>query len=668
MPAPSSRLTQMSIDLGDEQVAIERIESIESLSMPFLISLDVLAPLEIDILPHLGKPARVKLLDDNVPIRHFHGFVTASDYGKESHDGHHYRLTLRPWTYFLDQNRDFAIYQDKDAIDIIKLVLHEAGISAIDYSRLSKSRTKRVYCVQYGESDFAFISRLMEEEGIYYYYAHDADKHVMILCESPNAHSAGTPSSLYYSPTSEAVISTDSVDRGGARRHYLQEWSERVSTTAGAKVTMRDYDFEKPDKPLNAPSTGQGQHPKDAQEVYTYPGRYVQGSHGTELGKVVLDAGRADRRVFTGFSHAVGLEVGQRVSVTNHPVGRMNAGYVIISAHHSIASEAYRAGRADSEPLFDVRFEAIPEATQYYAVQRTPRPIVHGLESAVITGPDKETIFTDEYGRVKVRFHWDRHGLAGEKTTCWMRVSQTGGLGNIILPRVGHEVLVDFLSGDPDRPVVVGRVFNRANMPIYGLPANKTRALWRTKTYGETGEYPDTVKLDTGKPGVNELRFEDKGGHEEVFVHAERDMNTRIRFDHTQHIGHNQDEMVGWDRKAFVGRDEKTKIDRDQYLEVTKNQDNKIGSNRVTKITSADEVKIGTSRKLEAGTSIDYKANQHIELKVGGSSIKMDPTGITIKAMMIKIEAQTIVDVKGLMTKVSGQAMVIVKGGIVMIN
>lgn len=666
MPLPSSRLTQLVIDLGDEQVAIERIDCIESLSTPFLLSLDVVAPLEIDILPHLGKAAKIRILDGSEVLRHFNGYVTASEYRKESGAGHHYRLTLRPWTYFLDQNRDYSIYNEADAVDIIKQVLTEVGVSDIDYAKLSKGRTKRVYCTQYGESDFAFISRLMEEEGIYYFFDHGSEKHRMILCEGPNAHVPGKPASLYYSPSSETVISTDASGHNQAR-FYLQEWAERVATTGEAKVTMRDYDFEKPDV-LDAPSEGKSAHPLDKQEVYLHPGRYVDKKAGADLGKVVLDAARAERRVFTGFSHAVGISVGQKVRVTNHPVARMNREYLVISTHHSIASEVYRATHAASEALFDVRFEAIPSDTIWQAPRRTPKPVVHGMESAVITGPKGETIYTDEYGRVKVRFHWDRHGRDGEKTTCWMRVSQTGGLGNIILPRVGHEVLVDFLNGDPDRPLVVGRVFNRANMPIYDLPANKTRALWRTKTYGESGQYPDTKALDTGAPGVNELRFEDKGGKEEIFIHAERDMNLRIRFDHTQHIGHNQDEMVGFDRKAYVGRDETMFVKRDQATKVGQNQKNHIVSNRESKIDSADEVKVGTDRKLDAGKTIVYSAGTSIELKVGSTSIKLDNTGITMTGSIVKVSGDAQVAVAAPLTKVNASGMLILSGTMTKIN
>lgn len=677
MGAPTSRSTQLSIDFGDEQVLVERIDSVESLSKPFIMLLDVIASLEIDILPHLGKPARVKIVEDNEVARNFHGFITASDYRKETNSGHHYRLTLQPWTYFLDQNREYAIYQDEDAVSIIKKVLEEAGVSEFE-SKLSKSRAKRKYCVQYGESDFAFISRLMEEEGIYYYFRHDNDRHIMVLCESPSAHGKASPSSLYFSAPSSSVASVDGSARGATGRETLESWMESVATTANLKVTMRDWDFEKPTV-LNVVSNEKGAHQKDAQEIYTYPGNYVDEGRGGDLGKTVLDSTRALRRVLTGKSQSASLACGTRVSVTNHPAARMNAEYLIVSTHHNFLSERYRSvaeeDLAEEAEFYEgVEFTAIPALTQFQAPLVTPRPIVKGLESAVITGPEKndkgepETIYTDEYGRVKVRFHWDRHGRKGHETTCWIRVSQTGGLGNIILPRIGHEVLVDFLNGDPDKPLVVGRVFNEAHRPVYALDPNKTRALWRTKTYGKTGEYPDSKALVPPKEGKNELRFEDLGGKEEVYLDAQRDMNVRVHFDDSHHVGHNQDHMVGWDRKAFVGRDESSEITRNQWVLVKKNQDRKIDGNRTATIKQNDEITITGTRKLTANQAVTYKSDMEILLKVGQSSIKIDNMGITLEAPLVKITGKAMLEMKGALTKLDGTGLLFMKGGMVFIN
>jgi type VI secretion system secreted protein VgrG len=684
MGGKSSRLTEMSIDLGDDQIVLERIECLEALSSPFTVIVDIISPLEIDLQPHLGKPCSVSVSEDDVLLRHFHGLIVSGEYSEESNSGHHYRLTLKPWSYFLSQNRDMAIFQRKTAVDIIKRILEAASISDIDYSRLTKTRTERIYCVQYRESDFAFISRLMEEEGIYYYYRHDKDRHVMVLCEGPSGHASGTPAKLEYNPNSVSVFSADSVERSSRGKNFLQSWIERVSTNAEAKVTIRDFDFKSPAHPLAANKSAEANHPNDNREVYLYPGRIhhdekeapAENKAGQERSENMLDGLRANRRVFTGTSQSAGLSCGCKVEIGNHPAERMNDSYMITSTYHSIAAESYRSGQGDSELEFNVRFEAIPADIRYQAPITTPRPIIHGLESAIVTGPHGEEIFTDKYGRVKVRFHWDRGTTQNENSTCWIRVSQTGGLGNLILPRVGHEVLVDFLDGDPDRPLIVGRVFNEANMPIYPLPDNKTRALWRTKRYGEAGSYPETKALDSGEPGANEIRFEDKGGSEEIYLHAERDMNTRIRFKETHHVGNDQTLMIGHDRSEEVVHDEKVKIGHDRNAEVINDEKLKVGGeqnvevvkNRTTKVDLADKLTVGTSYTLDAGTTITEKANTSIELKVAGSSIKIDPMGITIKAPTISIEGQISVDVKSPITTVKADALLTLKGALTLIN
>lgn len=642
----SSRQSSLSIDLGGEQVLLERIEAVEALSTPFLVTLDIISPLgEIELLPHLGKPAAISISEDDELLRYFHGLATEAEFTRESSNGIHYRIILRPWTYFLSHNRDFAIYQDKDVLEIIKSVLDEAEISDVDYTRLSQSRAKRTYCVQYNESDFGFISRLMEEEGIYYHFAHSEDRHVLVLCDGPSSHSEGKPDTLTYNAHTSSVFNVDSAARTEtAQEHYIQSWIERVSTGGEAKVTVRDFDFEKPERPLEAVAEGNQAHPKDSVECYTYPFRYKEESEGKKLGTVLLDALRSERLLYRGQTENSGLACGTKVNIRDHPNDRLNGEFLIQHTFHSIEAERYRTGDMGGESPVSVELEAVPADTQWRAPRTTPRPVVHGLETAIITGPDGEEIYTDEYGRVKVRFHWDRSGSPGEKSTCWMRVSQTGGLGNIILPRVGHEVLVDFLGGDPDRPLVVGRVFNRTHMPIYDLPDNKTIALWRTKTYGQSGNYSPGKDLDTGAPRANELRFEDKGGKEEVFIHAERDMKTRIRYKESHHVGCDQEIMIGHDRKESVEHDEEVEIKND----------------RKHTVDMDDKLKVGNTLEIEAGTKIT--------IKVGASSITMDPSSIDIKSPMITITADATAKLSAPMTTVEGTGILTLTGGLVKIN
>lgn len=632
----AGRQTTLAIDLGGEQIRLRRIESVEGLSRPFQISVDLFSALgEVDLLPHLGKPCTVSVSEDGELLRYFNGFVTEGEYISETRDGFHYRLTVRPWSHFLTFNSNFAIFQDKSATDIIKEVLSVSPFAQIDYSKLKSQPPKRPYTVQYGESDFAFISRLLEQEGIYYFYEHKNDKHRMILCDSPSAHEPGKHPLLVYNPNAAQVGNVDSAARtASSTKQFLSRWQERVATGGEAKVTFRDFDFEKPQKPVEAKVNAPGVHSLDGLEVYQWPGAHKDEAGGKRLGTVVLDSRRAERQTYSGETQLSSMTAGQKFKLSKHPNGRFNKEYLITRVHHVVAAETYSSGAEAGE--HSVMLEAIPAATQWRAPIVTPRPVVRGPETAIVTGPPGEEIYTDEYGRVKVRFHWDRASTPGEKSTCWIRVSQTGGLGNIILPRVGHEVIVDFLDGDPDRPVVVGRVFNKEQMPIYKLPDHKTRALWRTKTYGAQGSYGAAESLDTGAPKANELRFEDKGGKEEVFLHAERDMNVRVRHKETHHIGLDQDV--------------------------------KIGGSRKTKIKVSDLLEVGKSIKVTAGTTIDIEAQTSITLKCGQSTIKIDPTSVTIKTVQFKTEAQATADVKSPMTTVKGDGMLTLKGGMTMIN
>ena len=670
----STRLSQMSIDLGDENIVLERIEALEALSTPFTVTVDIFSPLEIDLLPHMGKPCALTVNGDDGIQRYFNGLAVASEYLEDSGDGHSYRLTLRPWTYFLAQNRNMAIYQEKSALDIIKAVLADNGISSVRYA-LSTTPPTRVYCVQYRESDFAFISRLMEEEGIYYFFEHTADQHVMVLVDAPGAHKTGTPDTLTFNPDSVSVFNTDAKARSSTK-FYLQSWGERISTTGETKVTLRDYSFKTPDQPLKAEARSESAHPHDSAEVFDYPGRFEietrgQGekeTSGRGYAKARLDAVRAQRRLLNGATQAAGMCCGSKVTVENHPLGRMNGDFMIVSTIHSIASETYRSGAKQNEASYNASFEAIEASTPFQPPHKNPRPVVTGLETAVVTGKAGDEIYTDEYGRVKVRFFWDRSGSEGDKTTCWMRVSQTGGLGNLILPRVGHEVLIDFLGGDPDRPVVVGRVFNQNHMPIYALPENKTRALWRTKTVGNSGSYPDTKDLDTGKPSANEIRFEDKGGVEEMFIHAERDLNSRVRFNETHHVGHNQDIMIGYDRGEEVVNDENVKIGRDRSAEVVRDEKLKVGQNQNVEVVQQRDTKIGTDDIVKVLGLQKITVTNSVEITVGASKILIEPAKITITSPVISIEGKATAELKSPSTTVEGQGTAFVKGGTVFIN
>jgi type VI secretion system secreted protein VgrG len=669
MAGEAGRQVRLEIDLGGEQISLVRLTGSETLSQSFHFCIDVLAPLgELDLLPHLGKPVRVSAYEDDELQRHFHGVLVDGTFMQEIDGaGFLYRLTLRPKAFLHEQGKDFRIFQKQTIKKILETVFKECGISA-DFGKLKGESRERAYCVQYGESDFGFACRLMEEEGIYYFYAHTATDHVLTLCASPSAHKAGTAATLIYNPDSGGVFNVDSAARtSAARMQFVQKWHERVATGAEAKVTLRDFDFQKPDATLESQATATGEHPDDAIEVYNFPGRFFVGSEGNALGSNILDARRANRRTFSGESQVGSISVGATFKLEKHPHGRFNAQYLVTHCQHSISTEQYRSGMDQSEGHM-VTFEAVTADTLWKSPLTTRRPVVHGPETAIVTGPPGEEIHVDEFARVKIKFHWDRLNKLDDHSSCWVRVSQTGGLGNIIIPRVGHEVLVDFLDGDPDRPIVVGRVFNKSHMPVYALPEHKTKAVWRTKRYGDTGSYGPAKSLDTGQPGVNELRFEDKGGSEEVFMHAERDMNVRVRRVETHHVGLDQEINIGHDRSEEVVRDEKVKIGNDRKVEIGKDETAKVGNNLKTEIGTHEERKIGQSLKIKAGTKIEIEAGVEIKLIVGSSKITMTQAGVKIEGITLNFQGQALAEMKAPMTKVNGDAMVVVKGGIVMIN
>ncbi len=675
------RQVKLNIDVGDDQVVLIRVEAAEALSQHFHLAIDVLAPLgEIDWLPHMGKPVVAIVSEDGEVQRCFHGIVVDATFiheivGKRGGDdeggGWVYRLTLRPKAFLHEQGKAYRIFQNKSVKAILEDMFERCAID-VDFDHLEGGTRMRSYCVQYGESDFGFICRLMEEEGIYYYYEHLEEKHTLVLCSSPGAH-VGVAEALTYNPVASSVDYVDSAARAAAaRKRFITAWHERVSTGGEAKVTMRDFDFIQPGQPLEVQADAELAHPEDAVEVYAYPGRFYDKAAGSDLSQIMLEARRANRRTFSAECRVGAIASGMVFHLVDHPHARFNDKYLITHAHHSIASELHRSGMEQAGEHL-VTFEAIPAIVQWRAPLTTRRPVVAGPETAIVVGPDGEQIHTDKYGRVQVCFHWDRFDVkrtGDEAESCWIRVSQTGGLGNIILPRVGHEVLVDFINGDPDRPIVVGRVFNESHMPVYPLPASKTKAVWRTERYKEKGDYSEADKLDIDPVPANEIRLDDQGGEEEFFMYAQRNMNTRIQLDQSHHVARDQEVKVGKDRKVSVKKNETIEIEENRKTNIMKTDTLEIKNKLTTKITDGDEIRtVSNNQNITVDGEITIEGKKKITIKSGDSSIIIDPMSITIKTMTLKMEGSLLAEMKSTTSaKVESSTMVTIKGGIVMIN
>lgn len=611
-----------------------RLEASEGLSQQFHITIDILSlgdedGGEIDLLPHLGKPALVTLLDSEGTIdRYFHGIVVDGEFLRHDEDfGFYYRLALRPHICLLEQRRNFRIFQQR----AVPAILQDMLVGFDTRFAVQGDHPARKYCVQYDESDFGFMCRLMEEAGIYYYYEHTADGHTMVLVDSSNAHRDSAVTPLVYNPANRVGI-------GGAYGFVATTWHERVSTGAEAKVTMRDYDFQRSKTLVEAEATDEPQHPDDRIEVYAYPGRFYDKAAGKTHAAALLESRRATRKIYTGDSAALGIAVGVKFALQSHEIDRYNASYLVTQTRHAILAEQYRSGN-DLQIDDGVWFEAIPADVQFRAPLTSRRPVVAGPETAVVIGEPGKDIWCDEHGRVKVLFHWDRDDENNDSAGCWIRVAQTGHLGNIILPRVGQEVLVDFINGDPDRPIIVGRLFNDEHMPLYALPEHETRAVWRSQSIGKTNQKPPgspTEQNGWSPAGGNEITLEDKSGAEEVMIRAELDMKTYITNDDTIYVGKDRTEKV-------IG-DEKVDIEGGQTVTITKDQ------------------------KITVKGGIDITATDHITLTCGGSTITMKPGSIEIKTIQLKMEGSATADLKSAMTTIQGSAMVKMTGGMVLIN
>jgi type VI secretion system secreted protein VgrG len=684
------RLATVATVLGPDAVVLERMTATERLGEPFTFVLDVVSHKVVDFLPILGTGVAVAVSERAGVARHFQGVLfEAADLG-DTDSGTRYRLVLRPWLALLAGGLNSRLWQKKSVKQIVEDVFKAAGFSGYKTDKLTKGLSPREYCVQYRESDFNFVSRLLEEEGIYYYFEHTADSHILVLCDQPSHHApAEGLSTIKYYPVGEA----------SREELHFWDWSEQVRPGA-QKVSLRDSHFKVSTEARKASAEASAQGDNDKVEIYDYPGGYAyltdEGTtDGAAYAKARLQAARAERRKFQGAGSAFGISAGSRFTLANHETDRFNAEYLVVGATHTLTGQSFVSGGSGGA-TFEVQVEVIPHATPWTPPLRTPKPVAGGPQTALVVGPEGETIHVDEHGRIRVQFYWDRRDkkpdgspIKPDDRSCWVRVSQgwaDAGFGSMLLPRIGEEVIVDFLDGDLDVPIVTGRVYNAQRKYPYALPGEKTKSTWKSQTVGDAGSYPQTEEPPpSNQKGYNEIGFEDKGGKEEIFVHAQRDMKTWIRHDQSLKVGHNVAVRVGYNRETTVKNDETFTLEDGSETHTLKKGSREtlleMGNDHLTlKMGNlkrsvemgnwVNQVKMGNySLKADLG-KVTIEAMQEIELKVGGSSIKIDQMGVTVKgAMMAKVEGGMMLELKGgVMGKLEAGAMLTVKGGLVMIN
>lgn len=591
------RVARFTTPLGKDELALVKFEATEGVSRPFEYRVEAIntASKVLSFDDAIGKHCTIAIRTvDGGGERIFDGMLAEARWVETRREGNVYELVLRPWLWLLSKRVNSLIFHEKTAPDIIGEIFAEHGELADFRRSLSRSYPVREYCAQYRESDMDFVSRLMEEEGIFYYFSHTEGAHKLVMGDGTTA-CASVPRS------SRPFVATDAADRG-ENEHFALWRPERHFTTG--KVSLNDYDFEKPSANMTAEKQGDASYAHGKLESYVYPGRYVEPSDGSGYAQALLDGARSqDARVKAG-GDVVSLYPGALVRLTGHPDQNQNDQYFVVSTTHRFAGESYRSGSGDATGC-EGAYELMRADKPYAPPASTPKPFIRGPQTAKVVGDGE--IDCDKYGRILVRFHWDRKGDESRR----VRVAQVfagQSWGAVFTPRVGMEALVEFLEGDPDQPIIVGTVYNADNMPPYDLPGKKNISGWKTNT-------------TTGGGGYNEFVMDDSSGSELVRVHAQKDL----------------DSTVENDEKRLVKNDRGTTIRNSDTLDVT----NEI--------------------KITAGTKIT--------LTVGKSSITIDPMSIKIASPMVEITAEMQFKSNSkLFSQHEAGAMMIINGTIVKIN
>ena len=590
----SNRFIGVTTPLGDDELLFRRMRAVESLGRLFEIHLDLLSESEeVSLDDVIGQDMTVRMEIQDESDRYFHGFC--SEFRQTGRLGRYatYEAVLRPWLWFLTRTADCRIFQEMTVPDIIKEVFREHGFSDFEESLSASYRTWE-YCVQYRETDVNFVSRLMEQEGIYDFFKHEDGKHTLVLADSYSAHSPipAYETIPYYPPTANVLRDQD----------HIYDFSIGKVVKSGLYV-LDSFDFKKPKAELMADVSVSRDNARSDFEMFDYPGEYLEKSDGDQYVKARLEEIQAQHERVEGESDTRGFFCGGLFELENFPRKDQNREYLLVSVTHDARVSAFESGTSDGEAEYYCTFEAIDSKEPFRTPRTTRKPFVQGPQTAVVVGPSGEEIHTDEYGRVKVQFHWDRYGKSDENSSCWVRVSQVWAgkqWGAMHIPRMGHEVIVDFLEGDPDQPIITGRVYNADNMPPYGLPDNKTQS--GIKSRSSKGGTPDNF---------NEIRFEDKKGSEEMYIHAEKNQTIMVENDKSETVGHDNTESIGNDEKIDVGNN------RDKTVGV--DQSETIGSNKKIDVGATHTENIGSDKAMTVGANHTESISANMTLNVGSN-------------------------------------------------
>jgi type VI secretion system secreted protein VgrG len=628
----------------EHELRVVRFQGHEEISSLFHFELELASEeQEIDFSSVVGRAASLMIYSEGEP-RYLNGFISRFVQAAHGVRFSTYHAVVVPKLWYLNHRHNCRIFQQQSAADIVEKILGEANFSGDEYRiDLQNELPVREYCVQYRESDLNFVSRLMEEEGVSYYFEHDEEKHILVFIDHSTAFPTIGADAVIYHEKWEGSVATEHIDQF----HYAEE-------VTPDRVALQDYNFKKPGMRLSAEQSGLE---CENREIYDYPGIFDEPSVATKRSKIRLEEVQNVSKEGRGRSNVALLISGHHFQLNQYPRDEYNKKYLLTAVTHEGAQpQVLEEGASIEGSKYLNQFHCIPLGHPFRPTRKSPCPTIEGTQTAFVVGPEGEEIYTDEYGRVKVQFHWDREGNKDENSSCWIRVSQLwagAGWGGIFLPRIGHEVIVDFLEGDPDRPIVTGRVYHGTNRPPYPLPAEKSKS---------------TIKSNSSKGGggYNEIRLEDKQGEEQIYIHAQR--NKAIRVNHKRHewVGSDRHLEVRQNQFEHVEEDKHSTVSGDLFQQVVGDLNSAIESNRVEKIGGSEHHEVGLDRMEKVAGADHLQIGESSSLKVGNKySVEVGQEGHYMAGKRIALSAGKEVHVKGGMSLVleAGVEITIKAGG-----
>jgi type VI secretion system secreted protein VgrG len=624
------RLFSLQSPFPKEGTLVRSIEAEESISNLFSLEVQLISDEpELDHDSIIGQKVCIGVRQcDGSSFRYFHGHVSQFWQAEPEERFYIYHMKVVPWLWFLTLTQDCRIYQDKTVPEIVKDVFDRFGFTDYDFSGIRLNHARWEYCTQYRESAFTYVSRLLEMEGISYWFKHEAGRHVLMLGDHSSSHQDLPYQSEFRYERSEGVgvlHGTDSV----------WNWTPRKSVRPG-KYTHDEYHFQKP-KPRGkdllrvTTETGKSAGADKRFEVYDFPGEFEDRSEGEEYGGYRQEELEADQHELDGKSNCRALTPGYKFKLVEHLQSKQNDGYLITSVTHSAHEGSVYFGDPQGGARYENSFRCIPAKTQYRPKRTTQKHQMRGMQSGIVTGPAGEEIYCDSYGRIKVQFNWDRLGQYNENTSCWLRsmVPWAGAnWGQAWVPRIGQEVVIGFFEGDPDRPFVMGGLYNEDSPPPYKLPDNQTRMGVKTRS-----------SKGGGADNFNEFRLEDKKGDELVLIHAERDMDVSVERHLCELVEQNRNEVIEGNHKEHVQGEYHLKVDGPRKTKVVGNDSLEVGGNLHIKAGGNICIEAGGAIHLKGGMKVVIEAPMNVSMICGGNFVNASVATVAIVGTMVNINS-----------------------------